>query len=201
MLKSIVALAFGIVLANSAMADSAIVGRADLLLQTDAHGPLDTQISENAAGHLAGQGAGLPGTNNVIYLDRQAGGVVGQVYGRFVNIVCNATNCVDKGATNLNITVSSANGITKLDGTLAFNFVHVAYSANQISISTNHAAYELNRDANGKFSGNGAYSDIALDPGFDALLSSSGSLQGIAQDPALILALLVSPYCGDGSLQ
>jgi len=196
MLKSIVTLALGIVLANSAMADPAVVGRADFLLQTDAHGPLDTNVSENAAGHIAGHGPGLPGTNNVIYLDRQAGGVRGQVYGRFLNIVCSATNCVDKGATNLNITVSSANGITKLDGTLAFNFVHVAYSANQISISTNTAAYELTRQANGTFSGNGAYSDIAMVPGFDAFLQSSGSLQAISQDPALILALLVSPYCG-----
>ena len=198
MLKSLMVVAFGIILANSAMADSSVIGRAEFLIQSDAHGPLDTDVRETADGHLAGQGVGLPASNNVIYLDRQAGGVKGQVYGRFLNITCNATSCSDGGSTNMNITVSSTGGVTHLDGTLAFNFVHVVYSANQISVSTNTAAYELTRQADGSFSGSGAYSTMSLDPGFEATLSGSGSLSSIGQDPAMVLAVLVSPFCTDG---
>jgi hypothetical protein len=195
MLRSFVILALGAVLANSAMADQNVIGRSELLIQSDAHGSSASDFTETLDGRISGQGGGLPGNNNIVSLERQAGGVKGQVYGRFFNITCKATNCVDNGATNLNVTVTSSNGVTHLDGLLAFNFVHVAYSADMLSISTNSATFQMNRLPDGKLSGNGAYSDFTLNPSFEAMLSGSGSLQGIAQDPALILAVLVSPFC------
>ena len=68
MLKLMVVLAFGVFMATSALADSAVVGRADFLIQSDQHGPLDTQISESANGHLSGEGVGFPAGDDVDHL-------------------------------------------------------------------------------------------------------------------------------------
>jgi hypothetical protein len=190
MLRSIVTLALGVLLANSALADSAVVGRAELLIQSDSHGYSATSLTETADGKIVGVGTGL------LTLQRQAGGVKGYANGRFLNIVCNATSCTDHGANELSITISSQNGTTHLEGSMNYSFVNVTYSANSISVSTNKASYELDRQASGSLSGNGAYSSFGLNPTFEATLTSSESLQGVSQDPALILAFLVNPFTG-----
>jgi hypothetical protein len=196
MFKSIVSMSAFVLFAGSAFAQSnAAVGHSDLFIQPDHFGSSEISTTEHANGQITGNGQGEPNANiTMVNLARQNGGIKGQIFGRFVNIVCTATTCTDQGSLQLNMTVKNNNGVIQLEGDFNFNFVRVTLSANQISVSTNSASYEMTKQANGHFTGQGAYSSFSMDPTFNVVFQSDGTLANITQDPAAALALLVSPF-------
>jgi hypothetical protein len=195
MIKTIISASALLALACPAFAQSTGTGgTADLLVQYDTHGYSETSVTETATGKITGNGEGAPGHNSMVNLQSQAGTVNGQIFGRFLNLTCTAQSCSSQNATEVNIQVTNSNGAVHLDGTFNYNFVHVTLSQNKISVSTNSANFDLTRQSNGTFTGEGADSTQSLDPGFDVIYTATGSFQNLAQNPALALAVLVSPF-------
>jgi len=190
------ALAFIVAMGSMSASAATNIGEADLSIRSDQSGFSEITLTESAGGQITGRGQAEPNPDiTMVNLNRQTGGLKGQIFGRFLNVVCSDTKCSDNGSTELIIDVNHATGKTTLKGTLNYDFVRITIGADKITVSTNNIDYELNRQSDIKFAGRGSsLRQNPLNPGFDVELTTLGTFQNLAADPALAIALLVSPF-------
>jgi hypothetical protein len=173
---------------QKAFADT-VVGRADFTTESDGNGPSGTIEIRDVNGQILGQGFSVGGGDGVINLTRTSVGVKGFSLNRFFNISCGADSCNDNGSANLNLAlVRTATGFI-LDGVLNFVPVHAVVSATEISVSAD-SNFQLSANADGSFSGDGA-TNSGFISSYTALLTSSGSLQGL-KEPAVFIATILN---------
>jgi hypothetical protein len=170
----------------SAHAD--VTGSVEVVVSGDrSPGFSDFQVNEDG-GNLVG----ISGAQ--VNLEKQTGGYKGFAFGRPFNLNCLGDVCTDNGSTQAQFTVKYLSGGFTLDGSLNFVSVHATVTDQTISLSTSgfntDVSFDLNRNSNGSFSGDGVFG--ASNP-FTATVTAEGSLAGL-KDPAAFIVLVVSPF-------
>lgn len=138
-------------------------------------------------------------SGQTVNLVAQSGGYKGFVGQRPFNISCTATACTDAGSTQLNVAVTPLNGGFKLEGTLNYTNISATVTGSKISVSAmggnTDESYDLGKNSDGSYSGQGVAQ--AFDT-FEISVNATGSLaSALTQDPALFIALMVSPIVGN----
>ncbi len=135
--------------------------------------------------------------NNQTYVEEMAdGSLKGFVLGTPFNLLCSDTECVDKGSTEVQITITkvgSGSGLTTIyDGSIQYHPVHATVTETEIAVSAD-GTFNAGKRKNDTFSGQGAFSRVRFGF-FDVRLAASGGFS--INDPRLFILTVLNTFSG-----